>query len=178
MSCGVCRRHGSDPVLRWLWCRLAATAPIQPLAWELPYTAGVALKSKKKSLNKIFCQTPSRERLENGWIFLLIVLCLIWRDNHSEAISKKSLLTNASFSDAVLWGHMDAAPTGYQSQDISHAVATKVEVPDVCTSSFQADIRDLVYHWRKWEHVYWLFQAWGASQFTSRCVIIRSWILR
>lgn len=54
---------------------------------------------------------------------------------------------------------MDAAPTGYQSQDISHAVATKVEVPDVCTSSFQADIRDLVYHWRKWEHVYWLFQA-------------------
>ena len=49
MSCGVCRRHGSDPVLRWLWYRLAATAPIQPLAWELPYTAGVALKDKKKA---------------------------------------------------------------------------------------------------------------------------------
>ena len=30
-----------------LWCRLAAAAPIQPLAWELPYTAGTALKSKK-----------------------------------------------------------------------------------------------------------------------------------
>ena len=29
-----------------LWCRLAATAPIWPLAWELPYAAGVALKSK------------------------------------------------------------------------------------------------------------------------------------
>ena len=25
-----------------LWCRLAATAPIQPLAWELLYAAGVA----------------------------------------------------------------------------------------------------------------------------------------
>ena len=47
MSCGVGRRHGSDPVLLWLWCRLAATAPIRPLAWEPPYTEGVALKSKK-----------------------------------------------------------------------------------------------------------------------------------
>ena len=28
--------------------RLAAMAPIQSLAWELPYAAGVALKKKKK----------------------------------------------------------------------------------------------------------------------------------
>ena len=35
-----------DPVLLWLW--LAATALIRPLAWELPYVAGAALKSKKK----------------------------------------------------------------------------------------------------------------------------------
>ena len=33
-----------DSVLLWLWCRTAATAPIQPLAWELPYTMGAALK--------------------------------------------------------------------------------------------------------------------------------------
>ena len=32
-----------DPVLLWLWCRPAATAPIRPLAWESPYAAGVAL---------------------------------------------------------------------------------------------------------------------------------------
>ena len=31
-----------------LWCRLAAAAPIRPLAWEFPYAAGVALKRKKK----------------------------------------------------------------------------------------------------------------------------------
>ena len=31
-----------------LWCRPAAVAPIWPLAWELPYATGVALKSKKK----------------------------------------------------------------------------------------------------------------------------------
>ena len=31
-----------------LWGRLAAVAPIQPLAWELPYATTAALKSKKK----------------------------------------------------------------------------------------------------------------------------------
>ena len=48
VSCGVGRRRGSDPMLVWLWCRLAATAPIQPLAWELAYAEGAALKRKKK----------------------------------------------------------------------------------------------------------------------------------
>ena len=33
--------------LLWLWCRLAAIPPIRPPAWELPYAAGVALKSIK-----------------------------------------------------------------------------------------------------------------------------------
>mgnify|MGYP007088182029 CR=1 FL=1 len=28
----------------WLWCRPAATAPIEPLAWEPPYAAGAALR--------------------------------------------------------------------------------------------------------------------------------------
>ena len=32
----------------WLWRRLAAVALIQPLAWELPYAAGVIIKVKKK----------------------------------------------------------------------------------------------------------------------------------
>ena len=32
----------------WLWCRLAGEVSIQSLAWELPYAAGAALKSKKK----------------------------------------------------------------------------------------------------------------------------------
>ena len=48
MSCGVGCRHGSDPALLWLWRGLAATAPIQPLAWEPPYAMGAALKSKKQ----------------------------------------------------------------------------------------------------------------------------------
>ena len=37
-----------DPALLWLWCRLAAAALIQPLAWELPYAAHMALKQTNK----------------------------------------------------------------------------------------------------------------------------------
>ena len=48
VSCGVGCRRGSDLALLWLWCRLAATAPIRPLVWELPYAEGVALKRQKK----------------------------------------------------------------------------------------------------------------------------------
>ena len=48
MSCGAGRRHGSDPELLRLWSRSAATAPILPLAWELPYARGAALKKKEK----------------------------------------------------------------------------------------------------------------------------------
>ena len=48
MSCGVGSRCVSDAALLWLWCRVADTAPIRPLAWELPYAESAALKSKKK----------------------------------------------------------------------------------------------------------------------------------
>ena len=48
MSCGIGHTHSLDPVLLWLWCRPAATARIQPLAWEIPYAVGTALKRKKK----------------------------------------------------------------------------------------------------------------------------------
>ena len=52
VSCGVGCRCGSDPVLLWLWCRLAAAAPIQPLACELPYAMGTALEKLRKNKNK------------------------------------------------------------------------------------------------------------------------------
>ena len=43
MSCGVGRRHGLDLALLW--------APIRPLAWELPYAVGAALKRQNKNKN-------------------------------------------------------------------------------------------------------------------------------
>ena len=48
MSYGVGCRSSSDPALLWLLCRLAATALIQPLAWEPLYAVGAALKRQKK----------------------------------------------------------------------------------------------------------------------------------
>ena len=51
-----------DWALLWLWCRPAAAALTRPLAWELPYAEGVALKKththqkkkKKKTQTKPF----------------------------------------------------------------------------------------------------------------------------
>ena len=48
MSHGVGQRCGLDPAWLWLWP--AAVAPIQPLAWELPYVIGAALKKEKKKI--------------------------------------------------------------------------------------------------------------------------------
>ena len=52
LSCDVGCRHGSDPALLWLWCRLAATGPIRPLAWEPPYALGAALEMAKRLKKK------------------------------------------------------------------------------------------------------------------------------
>ena len=52
MSCGVGRRHGSDLALLWLWYRPAATAPIGPLAWELPYATDVVLEKTRRQKKK------------------------------------------------------------------------------------------------------------------------------
>ena len=49
MSCGVGRRCMWDPACLWLWCRPAAAAPIQPLAWELPCAAAAALKRQNNN---------------------------------------------------------------------------------------------------------------------------------
>ena len=47
-----------DLALLWLWCRPAATAPIQPLAWKLLYASNVALKRPKKK-KKRTCSSHS-----------------------------------------------------------------------------------------------------------------------
>ena len=56
-----------DPMQLWVWCGPTAAALIQPLAWELPYAAGVALESKKKK--KTTLKVTNALRLKFGWIF-------------------------------------------------------------------------------------------------------------
>ena len=41
-----------DLALLWLWCRPAVVALIRPLAWELPYAMGAALKRQKDEKKK------------------------------------------------------------------------------------------------------------------------------
>ena len=48
MNCGGGCRHGSDLVFLWPWCRPAAAAQIQLLAWEFLYAEGAVIKSKKR----------------------------------------------------------------------------------------------------------------------------------
>ena len=57
-----------------MWHRLAAAAAIQPLAWELPYDLGVALKKKKK---KVSCQTYFKNQEENGLIHIFAQIFII-----------------------------------------------------------------------------------------------------
>ena len=53
VSCGVDHRDGSDPAVLWLWQSPGAAAPIQPLAWELPFAMDTALKKPKKKKNRL-----------------------------------------------------------------------------------------------------------------------------
>ena len=66
MSCGVGSRHGSDPVLLWLWCRLVTTVQIQTLACEPPYAVGSALKKKKKSVCENQKEKKKKKRERRG----------------------------------------------------------------------------------------------------------------
>ena len=43
---------GLDLASLWLWHRPAAEAPIQPLAWELPYLQGGPKKKTKRKKKK------------------------------------------------------------------------------------------------------------------------------
>ena len=67
-------RYGLDPVSPWLW-RMSAVAPlIRPLARELPYAVGAAIKRKTKQTNKrsetisyIHASTHREREGERGW---------------------------------------------------------------------------------------------------------------
>ena len=67
VNCGVSHRHGSDPMLLWLWCRLSTTAPIRPLVWEPPYASMCGPKQtkgkKKRRVETWKIIFPSRKAL-------------------------------------------------------------------------------------------------------------------
>ena len=107
LSSGVGRRCSSDPAFLWLQCRMAAVAPIQPLAWELSYlsyAAVVALKNKNKN------KTPKTKNQKSPHTHGLLVvgprdrgpLHILW-PLHSEAnICLPNICFSISMSIAFL----------------------------------------------------------------------------
>ena len=65
MSYGVGHSRSLDLAWLWLWCRLAAAAPIRSLAWEPPYAAGTALKRQKQT-DKTNKQTNKKQTKKGG----------------------------------------------------------------------------------------------------------------
>ena len=79
MSCGVGHRCSLDSELPWLWCRLAATAPIRPLAREPTYAEHAALekiKSQKQKQNKTKT-TPKNKISRDVCITIIIIISLV-----------------------------------------------------------------------------------------------------
>ena len=76
MSCGVGHRHGSDLALLWLWHRLAAAAPIRPLAWELPYATSAALEKNQKPKTK---QTGNGYEGHKLYLYMIVSSLLKWK---------------------------------------------------------------------------------------------------
>ena len=77
-SWSVVCRCGLGLTWLWLWHRPAAAGLISPLAWELPYAVGVALKKKKltgQSRETASCPFPSVFPFLKPIQVLVISLC-------------------------------------------------------------------------------------------------------
>ena len=74
MSSGVSHSCDLDLPLLWLWYTLASAAVIWPLAWELPYVIGTALKRQKKKKQKQKKTKRKKKKLKQYWpIFAILV---------------------------------------------------------------------------------------------------------
>ena len=74
VSWGVSHSCGSDLALLWLCCKLASVVLIQPIAWELTYAVGTALKKKKEipgecHLEKLFLHSSKKKNWKYCYSF-------------------------------------------------------------------------------------------------------------
>ena len=109
MSCGVGRRCSLDPVLLWLWCRQAAVTPIRPLAWELPYATGEALKRQKTK--KPHNTLSLYYAIPRDGEFLLVILCLLHCWGQAVfSVAEISLCLRKTLCFWTLWWHFPSVP--------------------------------------------------------------------
>ena len=89
-----------DLVLLWLWCRLAAVAPILPLDWEILYAMSTALKKKKKEKRKTgeLIRTALKELILKGIRVLSLLVKLNLNKIYVSAIGCCQLQLKINFS--------------------------------------------------------------------------------
>ena len=96
VSCGEgCRRW-------WLWCRLVATAPIWPLAWEPPYAEGAGLEKAKRQKTKTEMVSASyvhpEDYVKDSSIPLIIFLFLLGENSWHSIMEFSPLHVNLDLS--------------------------------------------------------------------------------
>ena len=87
--CGIGHRCDSDLALPWLWLWPATAAPVQPLALELPYATGAAIKKKY----------PVQETYINQPILILCGICICKFAYLLKFTGNLQINTHAAFSD-------------------------------------------------------------------------------
>ena len=125
MSCGVGHRRSWDLILLWLWCSPGNAAPIQPLTWELPYAAGMALKSKSKNKNK---QKAKCERISE--LFYLFFFFFLFRQppqwkwsNPRQSWNLCLSCSNARPSTLFTGPEIEPAPPQGKAVSLTHCTA-------------------------------------------------------
>ena len=80
----IWRCCGSDSAQIWLWHRLAALAPIRPLALELPDTAGAALSKRQKKGKERRRERERKKEKEKGRKERRLSLEIVWESLRME----------------------------------------------------------------------------------------------
>ena len=121
-SYDVGHRWGSDPALLWLWCSLAATALIGPLAWELPYDAGVALKKQtNKEITFLKCTVQWRLVHSQCCIVTTLSSCKAFSSPHKGKPTPTEAVTPHSNLPPALGDHrLPSVFTDFPFLDLSY----------------------------------------------------------
>ena len=118
MSCDVGCRRGSDPVLLWLWHRLAATALIGPLAWEPPCVVGVALEKTKNKTNKTTTESVRGRSLARK---IIVPTSVRWKVHGGLMIGRAELRNPENIhTDGRTHGHTHTHTHTHTDTNISH----------------------------------------------------------
>jgi len=91
--------------LLWLWYRLAATAPIRPLAWEPPYAGGAAQEMTKKK------KTKKNKNIRfkmggSGWSKSLFLIPCPLSAFSPAILGMYTLMSNKQYYDALCSGEI------------------------------------------------------------------------